>query len=86
MKDPCLMSKFKVQMKSKGQMEYRVERSHPWVPLFYPRIILSNFSRFDIHLTFEICHLKLMFSRLFHVPETGIGHKENGATVGAHLG
>lgn len=41
---------------------------------------------FNIHLTFEICHLKLISSGLFHMPETGIVHKETGLTVGAHLG
>ena len=50
---------------------------------------------FDIHLTLihlwfitscEICHLKLISSSLFHMPGTGIVHKETGITVGAHLG
>jgi hypothetical protein len=41
---------------------------------------------FDIHLTFEICHLKLIYLSLFHMPETGIVHRETEKTVGAHLG
>jgi hypothetical protein len=50
---------------------------------------------FDIHLTLihlwfiiscEICHLKLIFSSLFYMPETGIVYQETGITVGAHLG
>ena len=73
-------------MKSKGQMEYRVEQNNPWILLHYSRIIHSNLSHFDIHLTFEICHLKLITSGLFHMPETGIVHKETGITVGVHLG
>ncbi len=38
------------------------------------------------HLTFEICHLKLICLSLFHMPEAGIVHKETVKTVGAHLG
>jgi len=41
---------------------------------------------FDIHLTFEICHLEFRSSSLFRMPETGIVNEENGKTVGAHLG
>ena len=69
-----------------GTLEYRVEQDNPWILLHHPRMILPSFSYFDIHLTFEICHLKLRSSDLFHVPETGIVHKETGITVGARLG
>ena len=51
-----------------------------------PELSFSNFSHFGIHLTSGICHLKLISSGLFHMPETGIVHKETGITVGAHLG
>jgi hypothetical protein len=37
-------------------------------------------------LLFDICQLKLISSSLFHMPGTGIVHKETGITVGAHLG
>lgn len=41
---------------------------------------------FDIHLTFEICHLKLVYLSLFHMAETGIVHTETEKAEGAHLG
>jgi hypothetical protein len=45
-----------------------------------------NILSFVIHLTFEIRHLKLRSSDLFHMPEAGIVLEENGETVGVHLG
>ena len=69
-----------------GTLEYRIEQENPWILLHYLGIILSNFSHFHIHLTSEICHLKLISSGLFHVPETGIVHKGARITVGAHFG
>jgi len=69
-----------------GTLEYWGEQNNPWILLHYSRMILSNFSHFDIHLTFEICHLRLISSGLFRMPETGIVHKETGIKVGARLG